>query len=280
MDYIFLDTSALMHSPEAIELELSKNDSVAMICSIVLDELDKHKDFGDGERNYKARQAFKFIDKLKKENKIVYTINETVKLPSNYDMNIPDNKILACLLYNMQTFKLNNYKLLTYDNGMKAKAKLLDIKVLDLLEEDNDRDYKGYIEIFGTEEENDKQLYELMNSNSLHANEYIIIHDTDTENISAVRWDKVNEEFVDIKYKSNKIKPLNIYQSCAMDLLCNDKIPIKVIAGTYGAGKSKLTMNIMEERIYSGLYDKMLLLRNPIAVDDTEIGYLPRRLLL
>ena len=32
---------------------------------------------------------------------------------------------------------------------------------------------------------------------------------------------------------------------------------------------------MMEERIYSGLYDKMLLLRNPIAVDETEIGYLP-----
>jgi predicted ribonuclease YlaK len=114
-----------------------------------------------------------------------------------------------------------------------------------------------------------------MDSGTLHANQYIILHDSDTNEESAVRWDAKLQEFVDIKYRTAKVKPLNIYQECAMDLLYNDSIPIKVIAGNYGSGKSLLSMKIMEEKIYTGLYDKMLLLRNPIAVDAIDIGALP-----
>ena len=275
MKYIFLDTSSLMQSPEGVDNLLEREKAIALVCSVVLDELDKHKDFGDGERNYKARQAFKLINKLEEEDRILIAVQENATLPSNFDMRVPDNKILACLKAMKNTLKNVDIELLTYDNGMKAKAKLLGIPTITMQEEDEEENYKGYIEIYGTEEENDEALYAMLETKKLHANEYVIIHDTDTDSVSAVRWDAKTEEFVDIHYKSSRVKPLNIYQACAMDLLYNDKIPIKVIAGTYGAGKSKLAVNMMEERIYSGLYDKMLLLRNPIAVDETEIGYLP-----
>ena len=275
MKYIFLDTSSLMQSPEGVDNLLEREKAIALVCSVVLDELDKHKDFGDGERNYKARQAFKLINKLEEEDRILIAVQENATLPSNFDMRVPDNKILACLKAMKNTLKNVDIKLLTYDNGMKAKAKLLDIPIITMQEEDEEENYKGYIEIYGTEEENDEALYAMLETKKLYANEYVIIHDTDTDSVSAVRWDAKTEEFVDIHYKSSRVKPLNIYQACAMDLLYNDKIPIKVIAGTYGAGKSRLAVNMMEERIYSGLYDKMLLLRNPIAVDETEIGYLP-----
>ena len=41
--------------------------------------------------------------------------------------------------------------------------------------------------------------------------------DSDTNDESAVRWDAKLQEFVDIKYRTAKVKPLNIYQECAMD---------------------------------------------------------------
>ncbi len=275
MKYVFCDTSALMQSPEGVDKLLERENATALVCSVVLDELDNHKDFGDGEKNYKARQAFKLLNKLEEEDRILIAIQENATLPDNFNMKIPDNKILACLVSMKNTLKNVDIKLLTYDNGMKAKAKLLEIPTISIKDEDEEEDYKGYIELYGTEEENDEALYAMLETKRPYANEYIIIHDTDTNTESAVRWDANTEEFVDIHYKSARVKPLNIYQACAMDLLYNDKVPIKVIAGTYGAGKSRLAVNMMEERIYSGLYDKMLLLRNPIAVDETEIGYLP-----
>ena len=97
MKYIFLDTSALMQSPEGVDNLLKKEEATALVCSVVLDELDKHKDFGDGERNYMARQAFKLLNKLEDEDRVLIAIQENATLPNNFDMRVPDNKILACL---------------------------------------------------------------------------------------------------------------------------------------------------------------------------------------
>jgi predicted ribonuclease YlaK len=140
----------------------------------------------------------------------------------------------------------------------------------------DDELYKGYIELYGTEEENDNALLELLNKpEQLHANQYIILHDSDTGADNAVRWDAKEQDFVDIKYNSKKIKPLNIYQACAMDLMYNDNVPIKIIMGLPGSGKSMIGVTMAEERIYTGLYDRLLLVRNPIAVDGFTAGYLP-----
>ena len=176
MKYIFLDTSSLMQSPEGVDNLLEREKAIALVCSVVLDELDKHKDFGDGERNYKARQAFKLINKLEEEDRILIAVQENATLPSNFDMRVPDNKILACLKAMKDTLKNVDIELLTYDNGMKAKAKLLGIPTITMQEEDEEENYKGYIEIYGTEEEIDKQLYDLMQANTLKVNKYVIIH--------------------------------------------------------------------------------------------------------
>ena len=275
--YLFMDTSALMHGSSELK-ELIEDNAILVVCSTVLEELDRHKDCDSNEKKFKARQAFKLLNN--NPNSIKYIVDEVPNkfvvetLFYGFDMDLPDNKILyACVDF------IDKHKgeaiLVTNDNGMVAKANMLNIPSVKLVKAQEEELYRGFIELYGTEEENDNKLYELMDSGTLHANQYVILNDTDTEKVSAVRWDAKTEEFVDIKYRTTKVKPLNIYQECAMDLLYNDDIPIKVIAGNYGSGKSLLTMKIMEERIYTGLYDKMLLLRNPIAVDAIDIGALP-----
>ena len=163
----------------------------------------------------------------------------------------------------------------TNDNGLVVKANMINIPVIRVAKAIDDELYKGYIELYGTEEENDNSLLELMESGRLHANQYVILHDSDTGSDSAVRWDAKEQDFVDIRYSSKKIKPLNIYQACAMDLMYNDHIPIKIIMGLPGSGKSMIGVTMSEERIYTGLYDRLLLVRNPIAVDGFTAGYLP-----
>ena len=238
MKFIFCDTSALMHSPDGVDNLLKKEGATALVCSVVLDELDKHKDFGDGERNYKARQAFKLLNKLEEENRVLIAIRENAMLPKQFDMKIPDNKILACLVDMKKENKLFDIKLMTYDNGMKAKAKLLGIDIVTMQDDEEEQAYKGYIEIYGTEAEIDEQLYALEESKSLKTNQYVIIYeredDSDEYEIFTCRWD--GQELVDtyVPNKKYPIQPLNGPQQCAIDLMHDKNIPVKIICGGYG----------------------------------------------
>ncbi len=276
---LFMDTSALMHAYTELEVMIKEEGIKLAVCSTVLEELDNHKDGESGERKFKARKALALLNKNPKS--VMYIIDEvpdkfvTNTLFNGFDMNKPDNKIL----YNCYNFIENHPNmevvLTTNDNGLIVKCNILDLPSMKMTKAQDDEIYRGYIELYGTEAENDNALLELMDSGQLHANQYIILHDTDTEQESAMRWDAELQDVVSLKYRNNKVNPLNIYQECALDLLYNDHIPVKVISGTYGSGKTLMSMKVMEEKIYSGLYDKMLLLRNPIAVDGIDIGALP-----
>ena len=276
---LFMDTSALMHAYTELEVMIKEEGIKLAVCSTVLEELDNHKDGESGERKFKARKALALLNKNPKS--VMYIIDEvpdkfvTNTLFNGFDMNKPDNKIL----YNCYNFIENHPNmeviLTTNDNGLIVKCNILDLPSMKMTKAQDDEIYRGYIELYGTEAENDNALLELMESGQLHANQYIILHDTDTEQESAMRWDAELQDVVGLKYRNSKVNPLNIYQECALDLLYNDHIPVKVISGTYGSGKTLMSMKVMEEKIYSGLYDKMLLLRNPIAVDGIDIGALP-----
>lgn len=239
--YYFADTSALMHAYNDLEKQIEEYDITLVVCSTVLEELDKHKDGDNSEKKFLARKSLKLINNH--PNNVLYVIDE---IPDKYlvktlffgfDMDAPDNKILyACYNY-MEAHKGEYIDLITNDNGMVAKAKMLNIPVVRVTKPIDEEFYKGYIELYGTEEENDNALLDLLNNPSqLHANQYIILHDSDTGAESAVRWDAAEQDFVDIRYNSKKIKPLNIYQACAMDLMYNDHIPIKIIMGLPGSG--------------------------------------------
>lgn len=277
--YLFLDTSALMHAYSELETKIKENDVTLVVCSTVLEELDRHKDGSNNEKKFLARKSLKLLNNH--PNNVHYVIDE---VPNSYivktlfygfDMESPDNKILyAC--YNFMEQNPGAYiDFVTNDNGLVAKANMINIPVVRVTKAIDDELYKGYIELYGTEEENDNALLELMEKGTLHANQYVILHDSDTGSDNAVRWDAKEQEFVDIRYSSKKIKPLNIYQACAMDLMYNDHIPIKIIMGLPGSGKSMIGVTMAEERIYTGLYDRLLLVRNPIAVDGFTAGYLP-----
>ena len=275
---LFMDTSALMHAYMELE-DLIKEENVKLaVCSTVLEELDNHKDGDSGERKFKARKALALLNKYPEF--VMYVIDEvpdkfvSETLFNGFDMDKPDNKILYTC-YNFIENHKDEIILATNDNGIIVKCNILGIPSMKMAKAHDEEIYKGFIELYGTEAENDNALLELMSSNKLHANQYIILHDTDTEQVSAMRWDAELQDVVSLKYRNNKVKPLNIYQECALDLLYNDHIPVKVISGTYGSGKTLMSMKVMEEKIYSGLYDKMLLLRNPIAVDGIDIGALP-----
>ena len=276
---IYLDTSVLMHSTTNLE-KLIQEGNELVVCAIVLEELDNHKDGKDGEKSFKARNAIKFLKKY--EDQIEFIMSDKCNnevINQSLDPNKPDNKILAIALdYKERTGE--ELKLYTNDISMSVKAKQLNIEcIVPLYEEE--KSYKGYIEIRGTEEENDYTLKELMVSDTLHPNEYIIVTDIDyeedgklVERSYAVKW--TGDDYAETVIPRNKeLQPKNMPQACAIDLMFSKDVPIKIICGNYGSGKTYIAVKSAEELINKYFYSKLLLVRNPVPADNIDIGALP-----
>lgn len=278
---IYLDTSVLMHSTTRLE-KLIEEGNKLVVCTLVLEELDNHKDGKDGEKAFKARTAIKFLNKY--EDQIEFITSDGCQAEAikryEFDPNKPDNKILeAAIIYEIETGeKLEIY---TNDISMSIKARRLGLECL-TPEYEEDKSYKGYIEIKGTEEENDYTLKELMVSDTLHPNQYIIVTDTDYEENGeifersyAVKW--TGDDYAEtIIPRSKELQPKNMPQACAIDLMFSKDIPIKIICGGYGSGKTYIAVKSAEELINRYFcYSKLLLVRNPIPADNIDIGALP-----
>jgi predicted ribonuclease YlaK len=68
---------------------------------------------------------------------------------------------------------------------------------------------------------------------------------------------------------------MNAEQRCALDMLMNNEIPIKILVGVTGSGKTKLAVEIGLHGVTDGGdFDKLVLVRNPIGSGE-DIGFLP-----
>lgn len=116
-------------------------------------------------------------------------------------------------------------------------------------------------------------------------NGYVLIPNADADgNTAELRWD--GSRYVPIKYKkiSNRftgdIRPRNNQQKLAFDMLQNDDITVKMLAGTFGSGKTMLMVSSAIDMIEKHKFDKLIWIRNNIEVKNTkELGALPGTLL-
>ena len=132
--------------------------------------------------------------------------------------------------------------------------------------------YKGYRVIDG----NTQQINEYMSSvtpDSFNVNEYLIIQNSDDGSCGEMRWD--GERFVPLRLPPSKyIKGKNALQRCALDMLANPDITICAVLGTYGSGKTLLTLNMARYAVIEkGRQDKILGIREPVG-HGKQVGYL------
>lgn len=134
-------------------------------------------------------------------------------------------------------------------------------------------DYKGYIEISGTANEINEQM-ENLDYSQLVVNEYVVIHNTDEDKNTELRFD--GKQLVQLRLPpSSYIKAKNSLQRCALDLLYNKDITAVAILGGYGSGKTYLSMLM-------GLYhikekpnqSKLIGIREAMG-EGKSVGYLP-----
>lgn len=111
-------------------------------------------------------------------------------------------------------------------------------------------------------------------------NEYLLIQNRFGEDVDQYRWS--GSEFIKVPFKQinsrfvGKIKPRNLQQQLALDLLYNNDITVKVLTGRFGTGKDYLMASAAIDLIERGKYERLLWVRNNVEVKNSKpIGYLP-----
>lgn len=142
-------------------------------------------------------------------------------------------------------------------------------------------DYLGFREVVLSNEDM-ADFYQKLDENIFDCliNEYLILKDENGEIVDKLRWR--GDRYVSVICKSikndfsNTIKPRNLQQVLAIDMLYNKDITIKTLTGNFGTGKDFLMISAALDLIDNGKFERILWVRNTIPVKDTkEIGYLP-----
>lgn len=142
-------------------------------------------------------------------------------------------------------------------------------------------EYFGYKEVTFTDEEL-ASFYEGDRSNRFGCliNEYLLIYNQGGSVCEHLRWD--GEAFLKVPYRQvssrffGKVKPRNVQQYLALDLLYNPDITVKVLTGKFGTGKDYLMCSAAVDLLERGKFEKIVWVRNNIEVKNSNpIGHLP-----
>lgn len=284
-----LDTNVLLHDPEAI-IKFPRNNVVIPVT--VLEELDTMKRLPN-ELGKNARAVFRLLDSLpsKKtgdlhngvvlENGAVIRIQIEGKMdyPKNFALSINDNLIIMTAYFLHE--KGEHVVFVSKDFAARIKAEAVGLKAQDYENQKYafNSIYKGIRKISMTKHEIDlfyKDGTIKLPEDNYFPNEYCIV--TSPENSSAVGKYNPHTQSLEPLLKSSNIwgvKPRNVEQRCAIDVLLRDDIKLVTLLGQAGTGKTLLALACGMRKVFDeGLYSRILVSR-PIVPLGRDIGYLP-----
>ena len=277
------DTSALLHQSGLCDPQIK-----IAISSITLQELEhiKNSDKENIQTKFKAREIVreiltsnkfdiiltdnKKIDKMLKKYPFLNDINdhrilcaaELYAIEEGHDMIFMTSDALQ-YLFSLQMPHLSP----VYPMGPELAGKV-------------DEEWAGWGKYYPNEEEM-ALLYSdpKMNILKCKTNEFAKIYEG-SELRDILFWD--GNEYRPLRYKEIKseflgqtIKPLNIEQKMAFDLLQNPNIPVKLFTGVPGSGKDYLMFLHAWDLVQKGKKDKIIFIRNLVPFKDApEIGFL------
>ena len=289
MKTFVLDTNVLLHDPESIT-KFPKSKIVIPLT--VLEELDKMKRLHN-ELGKNARAVFRFLDALaiqgegdlhngvKMENDSTIRIYILPKKDHHHELNldIQDNRIIMAGYYLQQNGETVVF--VSKDFAARIKAEVLGIEAEDYenLKYSYDKIYRGLRQLEVMKHDIDlfyKDGSIGISEDSWEPNEYCVM--TSPENASAVgKYDKKSKQVVSL-LKSTQlwgIKPRNVEQKCAVDLLLRDDIKLVTLIGPAGTGKTLLALACALRKVFDeGDYHRILISR-PVIPLGRDIGYLP-----
>jgi len=277
----FYDTNALLE----LSAELDTLDFF-YTSSIVLQELEHIKTSRNKTEDlrYKARCVSRFLRDNDEKYECVIVKDEVYNILHEYRLpETNDNLIVTCAY--IKNLDLNG-DIIYVSNDIccyNIAKNIFNLNTEKVEKEENDN-YKGYKEIQITDEEL-ADLYSNTNINTydLLENEYLIIKNENGEIVDKRKWTGTSLD--PLKYKTittrytDKVKPRNVKQEFAFDMLQNSKIKLSVLEGYHGAGKTLLMIANALELIEKGKYSKIIwVVQNEPVENTTDIGALPGEL--
>lgn len=263
---ISLDTNILIDNPDIV-FDTSKEFAISFT---VIRELDKLKRNPDLKRA--AQHAIQNIWYLFSRDKI-----EILNIPTLLG-DSPDEKIV-------QDTKNHNCAMLSNDIGARIISKAVGIPISDFEAEDViNYDYKGYTEIQGTVEyEKDyvqiKDLpleeFNLTFNTDLSENEYCIIYRVSTgydiwvHNRGTVS--RISQSMKPFRDAGIILSPMDAIQMCAIHAVFDDSVPLTVVDGKLGSGKTVLTLMaalarcVGQNRLRS--YSTIMVTKPPVSIN-------------
>lgn len=285
-----LDSSVLLHDPYAIFKFL---DNDVIIPYVVLEEIEgKKKHMNNVGRA--ARETIRQLDSLRDNGQlsegvplsnggnIRVELNHYSKeiLPANTNLTLADNRILAVSL-NLTREEKRSVVLVTKDIAMRVKADALGISTEDY--------YNDKVALLPLMDEISILSLEDSEVNELYQNKYINLEEPLKPNccVKAVLSDHSVLPLVSsadgkkLVYQMGRgraawdIRPKNMEQSWALEMLNNPEIKLVNLMGPAGTGKTLLALaSGLEQTVHDELYIRMLCAR-PIIPFGNDIGFLP-----
>lgn len=274
---LFFDTNALL------SLRDKAFEEFFIVSQRTLEEIESIKTSSskDQEVKYQARKVAHLLDQHFGQYNVVPTTPDIYDIVENFDQN-PNSSdaVITAAAYSIS--KELPIVFVTDDICCKFLAKNIyklktkgvnEIKLVTAEEE-----YIGYKEIQFSDEEM-AYFYEHMNENKYACltNQYLIVKNSTNEIVDVYRWEpdgfkKVCNRTVKSIMFGDKIRPKDIYQTCAIDSIFNNTLT--AISGKAGSGKSLISLISIMSLIESGEYDRLIIMFNPTkAKGAADMGF-------
>jgi len=283
-----LDTNVLLHDAQSI---YAFHDATVVIPLDVLEELDLFKKNVD-EMGRNAREVIRQLDRLRQGGSLpdgvpvnggmlrVLVDYLPERIPQGMDLSVTDNRILLCAKY-LEESGEEDVVVVSKDINARVKGDALGLTTQDF--EVNkvkfDELYKGWSEMDVAPD----ALETFYGSGSLEptwpalTNQCFILRDSTNPQKSAIAI-CTNGRLEPLRSTDSHpwgIKPLNVQQKFALELLLNEKVQLVTLVGGAGTGKTLLALaaglqKVMEERAYAKVF-----VSRPIMPLGRDIGYLP-----
>ena len=272
MSKVILDTSALMQFEDS-KLDALLKDNEIILLSIVAVELDHNKESDNNQKAYKARKGLRWVKN--NELSLHYAVTD------EGDRNITSSNDTIIVDYAEEL----GASIATADRGMWIRAKSRGIEVIGADDDGGNGRYTGimYVDLDEGKDDDMRMLSYFLENPTVNVfglleNQYISFKGMGKDFEMVYRWKKGKIEkvkFHSIKDFSGTLRPKNVEQMCALDLLFDPDVPIVVIEGVAGSGKNLLTVKTgVHLTRDKGVYDKINYRRNYVNSAE-KIGFLP-----
>lgn len=285
-----LDTNVLLHDPYAL---YKFQDNNVLIPLVVVEEIDKFKrDQSEVGRN--ARAVSRFLDHEREKGSLskgvtlngggnlkVIIKSDPIEIGNSVDSKSADNYILGCAVH-MSNGK-NGCILVTKDSNLRIKADALGIPAQDFRNDKVDYDelYTGLSEHVTTSSAIDilhERGFSDVPEGGYCANQFLVMRSSENSTHSSIARVSTSGDSIQPITSLHDvwgIKPLNLEQRLAMELLLDPVIKLVTLIGKAGTGKTLLAIAAgLHQVIDEGDYHRLLVSR-PVLPLGRDIGYLP-----